>query len=330
MLLDIFKSDAFGLVPLTKAINDLPRVPTKIGDLGLFTSEPVTTTTVAIERQKDVLALVPSAPRGAPGVVKGAPRRNIRDLRTTHLPQRVSIMADEVQNLRAFGSQTEEEMAMDRLKRKMAIARRDNDITIEYQRMGAIKGQVLDADGSSVLTDMFVEFGVSKSTFGMALSTTTTKVLQKIVSLIRLVEDKLGGLSMAGLLVLASPEFMDALSGHPVVQDAWRYYLANKLSEDYRNGFSFGGVLFQEYRGSINGTRFIDAGKAYAIPQGVPDLFTTFYAPAPYMDTVNTPGLPYYAAQEVQDFNTGIDVQVQSNPLHICTRPDAIVELDMG
>jgi hypothetical protein len=329
MLLDIFKSDAFGLVPLTKAINDLPRVPTMIGDLGLFTNEPVDKTTVAIERQKDVLALVPSAPRGSSGVVKGVPRSNIRDLRTTHLPQRVSVMADEVQNLRAFGKETEEEVAMNRLKRKMAVARRDNDITIEYQRMGAIKGQVLDADGT-VLTDMFAEFGVTQTTFSMVLSNTATKVLQKVVSLLRLVEDKIGGLAMSGLMVLCSPEFMDAFTGHPVVQDAYRFYLSNKLSEDYRSGFSFGGVLWVENRSVINGTRFIAAGKAYAIPLGVPDLFTTFYAPAPYMETVNTPGLPFYAKQKNHDYDTGVEVQVQSNPLHISTRPDAIVEIDMG
>jgi hypothetical protein len=329
MLLDIFKSDAFSLVPLTNVINDIPRVPTMIGDMGLFSNQPVDKTTVAIERQKDVLTLVPSAPRGAPGVSKGVPRRNLRNLETTHLPQRVSLMADEVQNLRAFGKMTEEEVAMDRLRRKMVVARRDNDITIEYQRMGAIKGQVLDADGS-VLTDMNVEFGAAVSTFSMTLSNTATKVLQKVVALLRLAEDKLGGLMASGYMAMCSPEFMDAFTGHPVVQDAYRFYLSNKLSEDYRAGFSFGGVLWFENRSSINGTRFIAAGKAYLIPQGVPDLFTTFYAPAPYMDTVNTPGLPYYASQEIMDHNTGVEVQVQSNPLHICTRPDAVVEIDMG
>lgn len=329
MLLDIFKSDAFGLVPLTKAINDIPRVPTMIGDMGLFTNEPVDKTSVAIERQKDVLALVPSAPRGSPGVVKGVPRANVRNLNTTHLPQRVMVQAEEVQNLRAFGSETDEQMAMARLTRKLAIARRDNDITIEYQRMGALKGQVLDADGS-VLTDMFTEFGVTQTTFSMVLSNTATKVLQKVVALLRLVEDKLGGLNASGVVVLASNEFMDAFTGHPVVQDAYRFYLSNKLSEDYRGGFSFGGVMWIENRSMINGTRFIAAGKAYAIPLGVPDLFTTFYAPAPYMETVNTPGLPFYAKQKSLDYDLGVEVQVQSNPLHICTRPDAIVEIDMG
>lgn len=327
MLLDIFKTDAFGLVPLTKAINDLPRVPSLIGDLGLFTSEGVSTLTVAIERQKDVLTLVPSAPRGSPGVMKGVQRRNLRDLRTVHLPQRVEVQAEEVQGLRAFGSTSEEELAMSRLKKKLAVARRDNDITIEYQRMGAIKGQVIDADGSTVLTDMFSEFGVTQSQVSWALSNTSTKVLQLVVALLRLVEDKLGGVAASGVLVLASWEFMDAFTGHPVVQDAWRYYQANKLSADYREGFSFGGVLFKEYRGMVNSVRMIAANKAYAIPLGVPDLFSTFYAPAPYNETVNTDGLPFYAKQKTLDYDLGVEVQVQSNPLHICTRPDAIVEI---
>lgn len=330
MLLDVFRSDAFGLLPLVQAINDIPYQPTKIRDMGLFTEQGINTLTVGIEREKGVLTLVPTAPRGAPGAVKGVPRRNIRDFRTVHLPQQVSLLADEVLGLRAFGKQTDEEVAMNRLVKKMAIARRDLDLTIEYQRIGAIKGQVLDADGTTVLLDMAQEFNVTKQTMGMALSVSTTKVLQKCVQLERMIEDKLGGIVMSGVTVLCSPEFMDAFTGHPVVQDAWRYYLANKNSENYRGGFEFANIRWEEYRGGVGGTRFIAAGKAHAIPTGVPDLFTTYYSPPNHMELVGTDGLPYYAFQEDMDFKAGVQVQTQSNPLHICNRFDALVELDMG
>ena len=49
--------------------------------------------------------------------------------------------------------------------------------------------------------------------------------------------------------------------------------------------------------------------------------------PANYMETVNTIGLPYYAKQEPMDFDKGIEVETQSNPIHLCTRPAAICKL---
>ena len=44
-------------------------------------------------------------------------------------------------------------------------------------------------------------------------------------------------------------------------------------------------------------------------------------------ETVNTLGQAYYAKQEPKDFGKGIDVETQSNPIHICTRPAVPVKL---
>ena len=327
MMLDVFKGDGFSLTSLTKAINLIPYTPTRLGALGLFNPEPINTTTVAIEMQDGKLTLVPTAPRGAPAPMKNMNRRTLRNFTAVHLPQGVSLMADEIQGLRAYGSETETETAQNYPNRKMVVPRRDLDVTHEWQRMGAIKGQVLDADGTTVIYNFFTEFGVTQSTQSIAFSTATTKVLQAVMALKRKVEDKLGGVMMSGLRVICSSEFFDALTSHPVVQDAYKYQMSQMLRSDVRMGFEFGGVIWEEYRGTVGSTRFIAANKAYAIPEGVPDLFTTYFAPAPYMETVNTAGLPFYAKMENADFDKGINVEIQSNPLHMCTRPDAIVEL---
>lgn len=327
MLLDVFKGDAFGFTKLIAAINKIPYVPTKIGDMGIFAEEGISTLSCAIEMQNGVLTLVPTASRGSSGPVKNPERRNVRDFRPVHLPQRVSVMADEVQNLRAFGSETEEDTAMALLTRKMAVARRDLDLTHEWQRMGCIKGNVLDADGVSVIYNYFTEFGVTQQTQAWPLSVGTTKVLQLCVALKRMIEDKLGGVANSGVTVLCSAEFIDAFTSHAAVIASYQYQMSHRLREDYRDGFEFGDIWWVEYRGQIGATRFIAANKAYAIPTGVPDLFKSVFAPAPYAETVNTQGMPFYAKQKSLDYDLGMEVQVQSNPLHICTRPDAIVEL---
>ena len=69
--------------------------------------------------------------------------------------------------------------------------------------------------------------------------------------------------------------------------------------------------------------------KALLIPEGVPDLYISVFAPADYMETVNTQGIPYYSMIEPLPFNKGMAGEAQSNPLHLCTRPRAQILLEL-
>lgn len=327
MMLDVFKNDAFSFTELVSAINKIPYVPTKLGAKRIFRESGINTTSVAIEMRNGVLTLVPTAPRGAPGVVKNVERRNVRDFRPVHLPQRVHVTADEVQNLRAFGSQTDVQAAMALLQQKMAVARLDLDVTHEYQRMGALKGVVLDADATTVIYNYLTEFGVSALTDGFALSNSATKVLQEIVGFKRQIEAKLGGVMVQRWECLCSASFFDALTGNAAVEDTYRYQEGQVLREDRREGFSYGNVWWEEYRGQVGSTAFIPDGHAFLYPVGVPDMFQTLFAPAPYMETVGTTGMPFYMKAKNMDYDTGVEWQVQSNPLHINTRPDCVMDI---
>lgn len=326
--LDIFNDDAFSVTSLTKAINDTPHMPGRLGELGLFSEEGISTTSLMIEREGTVLTLVPNVPRGAPAASKTGDKRTMVAISTTHLPQTATVGADEVQGVRSFGSESETETIQNVVNKRLRKMRRDLDVTIEWQRMGAIKGQVLDADGSTVLLDLYNTFGVSQTTHNMVLNNTATKVRNKVVEARRKMEAQLGALMYRGLRGLCSPGFFDAFVGHTAVEAAFdRWMNGEFLREDQRKGFFFAGVFWEEYRGKVGATDFIADGKAYLVPEGVPDLFVTNYAPANYMETVNTIGLPYYAKQEVQRMNKGVELESQSNPISICTRPSVPVEL---
>lgn len=329
MHFDIFNNDAFSVSQLSRTMVDLPHQPQRLAQLGLFSEEGISTTSVSIERVGSTISLVPSAARGVPGRPMGNDKRNLLSINTIHLPQRATIVADEVQNLRAFGSETEVETAQNLMNKKLAKMRRDLDTTIEYQRMGALKGQVLDADGSSVILDMFDTFGVAQTSHNLVLGTASTKVALKVVEAKRKLEAALGGLMYTGLRVLCSASFFDALVGHAAVEKAYDRWMNGEFlrTGDHRGGFFYAGVYWEEYRGNVGGNAFIADGEAYMIPEGVAELFVTHYAPADYMETVNTIGLPYYAKQELMDFNKGVMVETQSNPISLCTRPQTIVKL---
>lgn len=328
MHMDIFNDDAFSVVSLTKAIEDTPFVPGRVGQLGIFSEEGVSTTSISIEKIGSTVSLVPAASRGSSGRPMGNDKRQMIPFTATHLPQRASILADEVQNLRAFGSETEVETAQRLMNRKLAKMRRDLDTTIEYQRIGAIKGSILDSDGTTELLNLHTAFGTSVTSHSLVLGAAGTPVRNKVIEARRKMEAALGGLTYSGARVLCSASFFDALVGHAKVEAAFdRYMNGEFLREDQRGGFYFAGVFWEEYRGQVGATKFIADGEAWMVPEGVPDLFVTNYAPADYMETVNTLGQAYYAKQEPKDFGKGIDVETQSNPIHICTRPAVPVKL---
>lgn len=330
---DIFNNDAFTLMGLTQSIQDAAYKPGRIGQMGLFEERPITTTSVSVEKRGDTIGLVESQPRGSSGKVYQSEKRTLRNLSTVHLPQRASVLADEILGMRKFGTEDEiQNMASWLQAEYLGPMKRDIEVTQEWLRMGAIKGQVVDGDGSTVLLDLFTEFGVSQNTDSWTIA--SDDIRANIVALKRNIATKLQGLAWSGVHIFCSSTFFDGLIGNSTVEAAYdRFQDGAFLRDDYSqfglNGFTFGStrVTFEEYWGNAGSEQLIADGKAYAVPTGVSGLFQTRFAPADYVETVNTPGFPYYAKQQALDMDKGIELEAQSNPLHYCSRPDAVVEL---
>lgn len=64
--LDIFSNSAFSVISLTDAINKVPFVPGRIGQLGLFDETGIVTTSVMIEEREGSLNLIETTSRGSP------------------------------------------------------------------------------------------------------------------------------------------------------------------------------------------------------------------------------------------------------------------------
>lgn len=332
--LDVFKGDAFNTLSLTDAINKVPYKPARIGQLGLFSEKGIRTTTVMIEERQGQLSLIPTSPRGAPGDALGAAGRTARTLAVPHLVRRSSVMADEVEGIRAFGSETELQAVQAIVDERLTTLRAMHEVTLEHLRIGAIKGQILDADGVTVIYNLFTEFGVAQQTQNFQFSSGTFDVRAACVSVARKIEDELGAAVYTGLRAFCSPSWFDELIGHATVEESLKYQEGQVLREDLRKGFRFGGIVFEEYRGSVGGVAFIPDDEAYCVPEGVMTekgpLFSTVFAPADYIETVNTLGLPIYAKQEVMRFDRGVEIESQSNPLPLCLRPRTVVKLTMS
>lgn len=323
--LDIFKNDAFSLSALTAAIQNVPYQPQRLDQLGLFgNAEGISTLSVMIEQYDDVLALVPVSQRGAPASQMTRGTRKLHSFTLPHLKPEESVMADEVIGVRAFGSETEVETIANLVARRLGKMRQNIEYTKESHRMLAIKGISVDAAGNQV--DLFNTFGVVQDTIDFALDVDTTNIRQKCLDLLDSIETSLGGLSFSGVRVLCGKTFWSNIIEHPHVKDTYLgWTAAASLRGDPRMEFEFAGIVFERYRGT-SAVNIADL-EAYAVPEGVVDLFIARNAPADYVETVGTVGQPLYAKQWEMEAGRGIKMEAQANPLHLCTRPKAVKKL---
>ncbi len=326
----IFEDDVFSVSSLTAAINEQEYLPGRISSLGLFREEGISTLTVQIEKDGDTLALVPAGERGTSGLVVGGTKRQMIPFNTVHLPERFTIKADEIQGIRAFGTRSELQAVQDVVNKRLAKARRQLDATHEFQRMGALNGQVLDADGKTVLLDIYKSFGVNRQKLLMGLNNPDTELRVKCGEALDMQEEALGSVASTGSRALCGKNFWNKLIVHKSVKETYLNTMqAASLRGDARESFEFGGIVWERYRGKVAGVAFVHDDKALLVPEGVPDLYISCFAPADYMETVNTQGIPYYSKIEPLPFNKGVAGEAQSNPLHLCTRPRAQILLEM-
>lgn len=334
-MLDIFKSDAFSVVSLTDAVQKLKFVPGRLTEMGLFTETSIATTTVSIEEADGVLKLVAPTPRGGPGVTMDKAKRAMRSISVPHFEINDAVMAEEVQGIRAFGSETELDQVSAKVISRLGEARQSLKSTLEYARVGAVIGVVTYADTTTL--DLFSTFGVSQDAeidFDLDNATPAAGVLRKkCAGVLRQVATNLDGVPVSGLRAICGDAFFDDLIAHTEVRATYLNQVqAAELRGGYVNAgmsygsFEFGGIVWENYRGSVGGTTFVNTDKCHIYPVGVPGLFRTVYAPADYVETVNTLGRDMYVKQYEMPNGKGIHLDTQMNALNYCTRPKSLIK----
>jgi hypothetical protein len=237
------------------------------------------------------------------------------------------MLADEVQGIRAFGSDSQAEAVTARLNEKLAQLRAELEYTLESHRMSALLGNYIDANGAS--QSLFTAFGVSEETVPFVLATQTTKIRTKCLNVLEKIEGALEGTDFGSVRVLCGKTFWEHITEHDMIRDVYKYSTdASAIRGDARLEFEFGGLIFERYRGTA-AVKIPDA-EARAFPVGVPGFGLTRFAPADYVETVNTIGRPMYVKSEPLPMNKGVEIEAQMNPLNLITRPSAVIKLTVA
>jgi hypothetical protein len=288
---------------------------------------------------------VQTSARGASGTQVVDQKRVVKAIPVPHIQLNAHIEADEVAGVREFGTTNTMQTVESVVARKLMLGGNNLDITEEHLAMGALQGIVLDADGSTI-TDLYTDFGVVKeatTTFHITTSNAVAtglgdgKLLLACHAIVRTIRKNL---RMGGLLpriwCFASPGFMDAFTTSNEVRTNFQRFREvasiGEVGAFLREGaffgtppFYYGGIWFEEYRGG-----FVDDNHAAffpILPPGSPSLYQWYYAPADYIETVNTLGRPRYAKVAIDPvYQKWVDIEMQTNPLPVCLRPTALMD----
>jgi len=269
----------------------------------------------------------------------GGKTRSARTFGVVHLPLGACVMAEDVQNIRSFGSESELQSVVELVNDKLQDMRTNFEATHEWERVGAIQGKLFDADGNPTPTtiyDYFAEFGQTEQTVAIDWAQANS-VKRAAADARRKIEDALGGDSYTGIRAFVSPDVMDALMCKDEIKNSYQYTQAQFLRDNQARGeFEWSGVTWEEYRGNVpthaadGGTAtsapFIPANTIRFVPEGTQDIFLEHYGPPTFIEGVNTKGKPTYAKQERIKFDLGIEIFGQSNPLIICCRPSVLIK----
>lgn len=336
--MDIFNDDAFSMVSMSAAVNKLPRLPSLIGDLGLFSVKAINTEVASFEENAGRISLIKTSPRGAPLPQAVRDIRKMRHLGAPRIAKADSLTAMELQNLRAFGSESELAQVQTEVAKRMAGLNRDVQITWEHMRLGAVQGIVLDSDAST-LYNMYTLFNVTQPTeidFDLDNGSPASGALRKKCSeVVRATKNACQNAWIQNRTYVAGlcdDVFWDQLIAHPEVRETYKNWIAAaELRGDASTGaFKFGGIEFLHYEGSDGSAESssvkVPTGTCKFFPvNGDADLWQNVLTPGEFLDAVNRPGQPMYALTiPDRDRNMYVGLEVYSYPLFVCTRPLAL------
>lgn len=337
--------------------NEIMMIPTmygRINAMGLFNFNGVAADTVIIDKTTDSLGILRVTGRGGPATRNRGEVNASMALPVPYIKHEDFLRPEDLINRRAPGMTGPDTVTRKRQK-KLEMMRRKIMQTLEWMKLGAIKGLVTDGAGSTIL-DVYSQFNVTQTTIDFELSNTATDVGSKVRTLKRTIEQNLqAGVMVNSVHCFVDAGFFDALVSHPNVEKAYQQFAATNqianvgagatppqaagqqpLQADLRRAFVFQGVTFEEYNpavalfGADTTSTLINQDEGYAFPPGIDEMFESYYAPANKMQYVGTEGAEMYAFEYQLPNDEGMMMESHTAPLMVNRRPAAVIRLQAG
>ncbi|MDJ0921050.1 MAG: major capsid protein [Henriciella sp.] len=336
-----FAYTAYGL---TQAINNVPNTYGLLGDMNVSPGRGIPETYVRIDVQGSVVKVLPATPRGGQAAKHQRLSDEAKLIEIPHFPLEDLLTPADVQNLeRVQNGQLVGMTVEDALNQRLEETRLPHDQTLEYLRVGALKGLVLDGAGETLL-DLYQTFDLTQKVFDLDLENANADFISNCSHIFNHVTENLLGETMTSVQVVCDSTAFNRLVGHPLVKEYWLNHtaaaaLANMTREKrggmYGRTFEFQNLTFVEYFGNVvladgsTSEKLIEENVGYAFPAGMRSGWETFFAPAHDMREVNTIGQELYVSPEVLKHGEGIELKTQSNPISVLKKIGATAQIAM-
>lgn len=334
-IMDIFHADPFTAISLTSQVERIPFQPSALGDMNLFTPNPIRTTALAVEERDGVLNVIQTSQRGDPPVgERTTEKRKMRYFEVPRVFKGDTINASELQGIREFGEMSVLMQVQTEVARRLAGPTGLVNLvgyTFENMRLGAVQGILVDADGS-VLYNWFDEFGFAQPAvvyFNLAAKTeySLRPICNQIVR--SMARSAKGAFTTATTVkALCGDNFYDLFITHPDVEKTYKNWADAVELRDGKpfQGFYYGGIEWLNYRGSDDNTSIkIHDDEVKFFPENAPGVFEVAQAPGETFEWINTPGKEMYVLPIFdRDRNMWWRQEVYAYPLFICKRPEVL------
>jgi hypothetical protein len=327
---------------LSTAVNRIPNNYGLINVLGLFPAEGSVSTIIEITIEDGTIRVLPAKERGAPGTSGDRGGRKSFWVEIPHFPMEDLITPRDIQNMFTIAGRSKTPRTLDdEMAKRLFSIRNKHAITLEWIRMGALKGLLTDGNGDTLL-DLYDFFGIDKVSIDFLLGTAGTDIIALCNQLRQSIATNLKGEVMTRPEVLVSTGFFNKFIQHANVEKFWvNWQAAGQFAAgqfivaggQYGRVFEFQQILWREYYGTapvgkpVASVPFVPDQFGYAYPAGTMNTFETWYAPANDIRVANQPGQEVWVSPKVLDHGAGVELKSQSNCLAICKRPEVLVEV---
>jgi hypothetical protein len=343
-------------IEVTNIINRMPVMYGMISGMNMFQFKGTFTETVAIDRSNYVSGIIPASPWCCdPKVTLGGPTREMFPIQIPHTELQDALWACDISGQRAQRTGFEVDLVSVAEERAKVLSRMRMafDLTYEYRLLSALKGQVMDADGTNVLADLYQIFGATQTTVTIPTNEAGTDVLGAFRNAMRVATKGAFSFVPLGWRVICGSNFFDKLVSHDSMKDLWKRCCETQARTiDDMNGpvgsmsFNFlPNISVMEYVGTqarnpVTGAdvAYIGPDEAYMIPivpRGI-EMFELLVAPPKTLNFVNTRArsLLYMwerlICERSEDDAEGIAFRGEANYLPIVKHPGAIIKLVAG
>lgn len=345
-VLDLFRNDVFSTASLYRVVDNATYVPQILTGSGIFTDVPVMGDLIHLYEEDNTVRLIPTTERGAPDTQAIRDVGRIRTLRTVRLSKKDSVRASELLNVAAVGLPQNVRLrnVAELVNERMSKLRDDMEMTMEFQLLGALKGKLIDADGTTVVTDFFAELGVTQGAIvDVNFSTLTEDAFQEFFvnnffrPIIRSLKDRRGPGTRIG--VLCGDNFWSELMKHPGFRAIWKLEMQARAIARASNplvqpnawlSVDYAGFTWWNYMGTDDGTTIaVETNLAYFFPINAKDVFVTYLAPGETFDQVGQgmKGKPFYPMirPDPRAHPEFVDLLMRRYPLPACIYPKALM-----